>query len=386
MKLGTVPSIFQWTQPPAVSAIERAERHERRQLATDFPHVSQPILMIPDSDFEVVQEEMCTTAVRDAEAILNVADSGNPAVNDAYTQTTDSGPRFDIKRLMFDPQAVSYYTGFETYSKFQLALESLGSAAYQLQYRWSQCVGVSVENQFFMTLMKLRCNKPNFEIARLFDVSEFSVSNIFVTWVNFMYHQWKEIKIWPSKENVHYYMSDAFKTEFPATRVIVDCTEVPVKKPSDPHAQQATFSTYKNRNTLKAMIGITPSGLISFVSDAYGGSCSDRQITERSCLMDLLEPGDSIMADKGFNVQDLFLKSGVTVNIPTFLRNRNRFQASSRVRDRRISSKRIHVERVIGLIKTYKILQEPMEASWCCLGSEIIYVCCMLCNFRKCIV
>ncbi|XP_062597070.1 multiple epidermal growth factor-like domains protein 10 [Saccostrea cucullata] len=96
--------------------------------------------------------------------------------------------------------------------------------------------------------------------------------------------------------------------KFPSTRVLLDGTEIPVKKPKPPIALQATFSTYKNRNTVKVLVGSSPGGLISYVSPAYGGSASDRQLVERSPLLsaDLFEPGDSLMADKGFNVQDLF--------------------------------------------------------------------------------
>jgi hypothetical protein len=44
----------------------------------------------------------------------------------------------------------------------------------------------------------------------------------------------------------------------------------------------------------------------------------DRQTCERSNLLTLCDKGDSIMADKGFNVQDLFAPYDVTINIPTF--------------------------------------------------------------------
>ncbi|CAC5394347.1 unnamed protein product [Mytilus coruscus] len=44
---------------------------------------------------------------------------------------------------------------------------------------------------------------------------------------------------------------------------------------------------------------------------------NDRQIVERCRIVQLCDPGDSVMADKGFNVQDLFAKIDVAVNIPT---------------------------------------------------------------------
>ncbi len=55
-----------------------------------------------------------------------------------------------------------------------------------------------------------------------------------------------------------------------------------------------------------ALVGVTPAGLVSYVSPACGGSASDHQFCERSNLADVWTPGDSIMTDKGFDVQDLF--------------------------------------------------------------------------------
>lgn len=100
----------------------------------------------------------------------------------------------------------------------------------------------------------------------------------------------------------------------------------------------------------------------------------------------LFDSGDSIMADRGFNVQDLFATKNVFVNIPTFPRGKSQLVPADVVKDKKIASKRIHIERVIGLAKTYKILRHELSASRTVLGSRIIYVCFMLCNFRKCIV
>jgi len=171
-------------------------------------------------------------------------------------------------------------------------------------------------------LAKLRQDLDYLPLSKLCGISQFTAQNVFITWINFCSRQWSEIVTWPDKDLVFYFAPEDFKAKFPSTRVIIDGTEIPVKKPSNPVSQRATFSTYKNRNTVKALIGCTPGGLFSYVSDAYGGSTSDRQIVERSNLPAMCAAHDSVMADKGFNVQDLFAPYDVTINIPTFFRKK----------------------------------------------------------------
>lgn len=179
-----------------------------------------------------------------------------------------------------------------------------------------------------------------------------------------------------------------FAEKFPSTRVILDAAEIPIQKPSDVNSQSVTWSNYKHRNTIKAMIGVTPSGAVSYVSDAYGGSASDRMIIERSELLNkgMFEKGDSIMADRGIMVQYLFANNYVQVNTPTLLKGKSQLDAHEVVHDRRVASKRIHFERVIGLAKRYNILKGELSHSKLQLGSRIIFVCFVLSNFRNFIV
>ena len=131
---------------------------------------------------------------------------------------------------------------------------------------------------------------------------------------------------------------------YPTTRCIIDAKEIFIEMPANPSAQQLTFSNYKNHNTLKALIGITPSGVVSFISDLYGGNISDKKLTLLSGLLDLLEAGDAIMADRGFTIHDI-LPTGVTLNAPPRMNDSGQLTESEQTTTRRIASVRIHVER-----------------------------------------
>jgi len=290
------------------------------------------------------------------------------------------------KLFVLEPKTIHYYTGLETYEKFCMVLSSLGRAAHELNYFLDHAPTLSVEDQFFLTLIKLRVHPPHQELSTMFGINLKEVTNIFVTWINFMFLQWSEVNWWPSRELTSYFMPHDFKKAYPKTRVIVDGTECPIHKPSQPVAQQATFSSYKNRNTIKVVVGSTPGGLVSYISPAFGGSASDRQIVEKTSLPKRFDPYDEVMADKGFNVDDIFMPYKVGINMPHFFQKKNRLSNATVLKDRKVASKRVHIERVIGLAKTYKILRHPMNNMESSLGSQIITVCFLLCNFRNCIV
>ena len=82
------------------------------------------------------------------------------------------------------------------------------------------------------------------------------------------------------------------------------------------------------------------------------------------------------MADRGLNVvQELSASKDVQVNIPSFMKGRNQLSLSEVIKDRSTASKCVHIERIIGLAKTFKILKQPMPGHRLRLGNRTIKVC-----------
>ena len=125
-----------------------------------------------------------------------------------------------------------------------------------------------------------------------------------------------------------------------------------------------TFSNYKKHNTVKFLVGITPCGAISFLSKCWGGRASDKTITQESGFFNRIEPGDVILADRGFTIQDDIAVYGAKLIIPSFTRGKKQLSLEDVERSKQLSQVRIHVERVIGLLKNkFTILKGPIPVN-----------------------
>ena len=140
--------------------------------------------------------------------------------------------------------------------------------------------------------------------------------------------------------------------------VIIDCFEVFINKPKNVMARAQTFSSYKHHNTVNFFIGITPQGVISYISKAWGGRTSDKFLTENCDFLKKLTPGDIVMADRGFDIEESVAVYCAEVKIPSFTKGKRQLSSLDVEKSRRIASVRIHVERVIGNVRNkYSILQ-----------------------------
>ncbi|XP_044166300.1 uncharacterized protein LOC122950298 [Acropora millepora] len=109
------------------------------------------------------------------------------------------------------------------------------------------------------------------------------------------------------------------------------------------------------------------------------GIQANRHIAQQSGLLDLLEPGDSIMADKGFNIRDLATKKRVLLNVPPLCKGKQLSTKAVKT-TRQIASVRIHVERAIERLKNFRLPQGNLPLTLLDIADDILIVCASLCN------
>ena len=106
-------------------------------------------------------------------------------------------------------------------------------------------------------------------------------------------------------------------------------------------------------------------GTISFVSEAWGGRTSDKFLTENCGFLGNLLPGDLILADRGFTIHDEVMFYHANLNIPAFTKGKSQLDPVEIEKTRNLANVRIHVERVIGLVRQqYLILHSTLPTDF----------------------
>lgn len=85
---------------------------------------------------------------------------------------------------------------------------------------------------------------------------------------------------------------------------------------------------------------------------------------QNSGFLRLIDHGDVILADRGFDISDDLTIYGARLEIPAFTRGKKQLSLQEVEYSKRLSKVRNHIKRVIGLLKNkYTILQSTLPIS-----------------------
>ena len=168
--------------------------------------------------------------------------------------------------------------------------------------------------------------------------------------------------------------------------VIIDCSEVSIERPKNLTARAQTWSNFKHNNTAKYLIGITPSRAVMFLSAGRDGRVSDKQIGTDSGFFDKISMGGCILADRGFTFKEELASLGVTLNVPHFTKEKKQLSGKEVDTSRQLSNLGIHVEKVIGQVKEFRMLQNIVPLTQMDLLDDIMVIVCAIINLNKSIV
>ena len=122
---------------------------------------------------------------------------------------------FNLERFKNDDSSIAFYTAFPNFDTLKAIeninywLSSTKSVNVSVNYeeelscnKMGRCRSLKPVDEFFLVLCKLRQGFAGMHLAHLFNISQPTVSRIFITWINFMYLKFGQINIWPSRASV----------------------------------------------------------------------------------------------------------------------------------------------------------------------------------------
>ena len=239
---------------------------------------------------------------------------------------------------------------------------------------------LTLETEFLLVLMRLRLALLGRDLAFRFKVTPATVSSIFVTWITLMAKELGVLIIWPSRAQVRKTLPNCFRKLYPKVRVVNDCFEVFTETPSALDLAAAMWSEYKHHYTIKVLIGITPTGAISYVSPVYGGRASDVFVVRNSGFLKLIEPYDQVMADRGFKIKEDLMMMMASLCIPPSCAASSQMLPGDIKKTSSIANVRIFVEQAIRRVKTFNMLKNELPITLVSQADNIVKVCCSLCN------
>ena len=281
--------------------------------------------------------------------------------------------------LLSDSQLIMYsglgQDEFQCLARW-LTTTSIGRRSVSPLSTMSDCT-LTFSQKLLMTLMRIRQNLMQDDLACRFCVDQSSVSRTLTQWIPMLASTLGGLIVWP-----HTCIGPPYNF-LPNSVAIIDGTEIFIHRPSNLSTQKSSYSDYKSHTTIKFLVAIdTFTGVFIFVSDGFSGNSSDRFTIERSGILDLLKPGQRILADKGYTARDLFAQKRCFLTIPSFL-TKGKLTEQEATESRTIASVRIRVENAIRRLKEFKLFTDTLSNRINKkLLDDMVIICCVLCNLK----
>ena len=236
-------------------------------------------------------------------------------------------------------------------------------------------------DEFCLTLMKLRLGSLYKDLAGRFCVSTSLASQVFHSWLTAMAKVLGHLIWFAPKDHISGSKPKRFNS-LPDIRSIVDASEIFIETPKNPKLQCSTYSSYKHHNTAKFLIACAPNSCITYISPVYGGRATDKEITMKSGFLDMHEPYDMILADKGFNIANECAARRLTLYVPPGKRGQAQMSALSVKKTKLVANLRILIEQVIRRLKIFRILSGEVPLTVVPHLHKVLTVCAAISNMR----
>ncbi|KAK4879519.1 hypothetical protein RN001_007665 [Aquatica leii] len=375
LKKTAIPS---YTFPQSIKN-ERNERAEKRSFLKD-----KQLVVSTDELQQSVESEPTEREAIAAAALLQLIHS-QPNIPEKKTfkdfQVQVNSPNFlTLSDLINSNSVLCSFTGLQNFDILNAIMN-----AVDMVYKDVRQHRLTLKNRIILTFVKLKLDLSFAVLSPLFGITQNLCKTYIATMVNILSEVLKCTIYLPDKTEILKNMPICFKN-FEDTAIVLDCTEIKIQKAKCLCCRIRFYSHYKSSDTIKFMTGVSPSGVISYISKAYGGRASDKIIFEQSKLFEIIEPQSAMMVDKGFLIDDLCALHGIKLYRPPFLKQKKQLSSEEAQRNAEIAAARVHIERSNQRLKIFKILNGRLQKSLVPHVENIFTVICAVTNLSSAIL
>uniref|UniRef100_A0A6P7H673 Uncharacterized protein LOC114346673 n=1 Tax=Diabrotica virgifera virgifera TaxID=50390 RepID=A0A6P7H673_DIAVI len=224
-----------------------------------------------------------------------------------------------VCNLITTNSALNSFTGLNSFKLLDIIVEAVCSV-----YSDQRSHRLSIKQRIFLVLTKLKCDLTYVTIALLFGISQELCNKYFNDMLPILSKVLSSVIRFTDTTEIQKNMPECFE-RFQNVRVALDC--------------------------------VSPGGLITYVSEPYGGRASDKTIFEQSNIILKLDSSkDAVMVDKGFLIDDICNQFKIELIRLPFLKNKKQLSTDEALLNAKIAAARVHIERVNQRIKIFKIL------------------------------
>ena len=117
--------------------------------------------------------------------------------------------------------------------------------------------------------------------------------------------------------------------------------------------------------------------------DCSGGRASDKYITKDSGFYNLLERGEQVMAERGFQITEELVLHFCSLEVPPGARMKTQMTPAEVKKTKDVANLWIHVQHAINCIKSFRILKNTLPISLLQNIDYILWKCDALCNLKE---
>ena len=275
---------------PLPSSKKRAlsKRQYEKKLNNSLDEVSklQKELDNAHDTIKKLQDELKVTKEELNKTKLNNVSHKKRICNLQNKITIENNKQFKHANLIKKPKQFQYLCGLSI-DQFNIILNCAAPYVHLIPY--PDCAGsherrsTDIATELLSVLMICRHGLHQGIMAFILEKSTATMQRIFIGWVIFLATIFNEIELKPTSGFLLQKMPKSFvETGHGLTDLVIDATEFKFQSASNFELNSIMFSNYKNTQTGKALIGISPHGSGILFSDIYPGSISDSEITEKS--------------------------------------------------------------------------------------------------------